>query len=159
MTRWRRLSLWSRNWAAVVALAPALAGCILNNVDEIQSDDGFAPSRGRAVLVFGLGALEEHGLTVILEEYDPQRAQVTGNGWHWNRAQASVVRGAPGQVRYFAFSVEPGYYAWSGFNNAELASADGLEAPLPSIAFRAPADRVTYVGDFYPRSEIRRYPG
>lgn len=42
-------------------------------------------------------------------------------------------------VQRFAFEVEPGYYAFSGFNAVKLAG--------PS-AFSAPAGQVVYLGDF-----------
>jgi hypothetical protein len=152
MGRWRGVfqGVWTS--VAVGGLAPTLAGCLLlNDVGDIQPDDRFSPGSGRAVLLMGLGSEGMAGgrsFRVVLDEYDAEQARVTGNCWRWDHAAASLVREAPEPVQYFAFSVEPGHYAWSGFNTESLVTSDGADMPLPSVAFRAPPGRVTYVGDF-----------
>jgi len=51
-----------------------------------------------------------------------------------------VADPANGGIQYFAFSVPPGHYVFSGFNAVTMSTVDNL--------FFVPEGRVTYLGDF-----------
>lgn len=100
-------------------------------------------AEGHSILVIGVG-LEARWdapmFSVQLDEYDLAEQKTAGNCWHDNRATATVPS-EPGAVRYVAFDVPAGHYAFSGFGGGR-----GLEGGAQ--AFAAPSGQVVYAGDF-----------
>jgi hypothetical protein len=129
-------------FALVVLLSGTQQGCLLNNVAELSPQETNAPSRGRAIAVYGVG-LEGHWrypkFAVTLDEYSAERQSITGGCWRYNHMKA-VVPSDSKRVEHFAFEVRPGHYIYSGFNIVGLKGGP--------MAFEVPADRVVYVGDF-----------
>lgn len=117
-----------------------IAGCTINSVKALPAGD--IADTGRAVIVYGVkveGSWRYDGFTVELAEYDIGMQNITGDCFHFNRADARMAT-APGAVKYFAFDVPPGHYVYSPFNGAPLAG--------DFLAFEAPAGQTVYLGDF-----------
>lgn len=133
-----------RSFVLVIHLL--LSGCVgLNNVSEIQPGETWAPSPDQAVLFFGVGLEVEwphKGFGLQLDEYDAEAGINRGNCLIYNRAYAILKPPTPGTVKYFAYSVEPGYYAPGGL------AFYPLEKTYQKQAFRADAGVITYIGDF-----------
>lgn len=117
-----------------------IAGCTINSVKPLPAGD--IADTGRAVIVYGVkveGAWRYDGFTVQLAEYGIGMQNITGDCFHFNRADASVAT-TPAALKYFAFDVPPGHYVYSPFNGAPLAG--------DFFAFEAPAGQTVYLGDF-----------
>lgn len=117
-----------------------MAGCTLNSVQHLPT--GSAVHGERAIVIYGLGVQgnrEYPRFGVILDEYNVHSQNITGDCWRYNRTEASIPS-TRGPIKYFAFDVAPGYYAYSAFNGSPL------ESDTP--AFLAPAGKITYIGDF-----------
>jgi hypothetical protein len=124
-----------------LATAAALAsGCTLNATAPLPT--GHAPAAGRAVIVYGVGVEGRWpypNYAVQLTEYSLERQAITGNCLRFNRVDATVPATMTG-IRYFAFDVAPGSYVYSPMNGAQFGGAP--------VAFRVPAGRAVYLGDF-----------
>lgn len=121
-------------------MALLAGGCTLGA--SVPLVNGGAPGAGRAVIVYGVGVEGRwpYGrYTVQLAEYSLERQAITGNCFRFNRTDATVPV-TPAGIRYFAFDAAPGSYVYSPMNGAQL---DGSP-----VAFRAPAGRAVYIGDF-----------
>ena len=115
-----------------------LTGCALNDVVK-PLPTGSAVTPGRAVIVYGVGVEGKwnySGFAVQLDEYSVENQTACPR----NRTSARVPS-VPGQVRYFAFEVPPGHYAYSANNGAPLLEDD-------RYAFAAPEGHIVYAGDF-----------
>ena len=123
-----------------VSMAAMLAGCTISSTVPLTA--GGVPDAGRAVIVYGVGVEGQWPYpqyTVELAEYSMERQAITGNCFRFNRTEATVPS-TPAGIRYFAFDVAPGSYVYSPMNGAQL-SGD-------AVAFRVPAGRTVYIGDF-----------
>jgi hypothetical protein len=124
-----------------LATAAALAsGCTLNATVPLAT--GGAPAADRAVIVYGVGVEGQWPYphyAVQLTEYSLERQAITGNCFRFNRVDATVSATMTG-IRYFAFDVAPGSYVYSPMNGAQFGGAP--------VAFRVPAGRAVYLGDF-----------
>lgn len=124
----------------LVACTWLINGCTINAVKTLPA--GGTPSGDRAVVVYGVkveGLWQYTKFAVQLAEYDLAKQNITGNCFHFNRTEA-VIASEPGEMKYFAFEVPPGYYVYSPFHFTRL-SGDFL-------AFEAPPGRSVYIGDF-----------
>lgn len=124
----------------VLVCALLLNGCTMNSVKPLPA--GEASHDGSAVVVYGVkveGLWKYSQFSVQLAEYDLAKQNITGNCFQFNRTEAFVASG-PGEMKYFAFEVPPGYYVYSPFHLARL-SGD-------FFAFEAPSGRIVYIGDF-----------
>lgn len=112
----------------------------MNSVKILPAGD--TPAGERAVVVYGVkveGLWKYAKFSVQLAEYDLARQKITGNCFQFNRTEA-VIASEPGEIKYFAFEVPPGYYVYSPFHLA------GLSGEF--LAFEAPEGRSVYIGDF-----------
>ena len=126
-------------WCAL-ALAATLAGCTISSTVPLAA--GGKPGADRAVIVYGVGVEGQWSYpryTVQLAEYSLERQNITGNCFRFNRVDATVSS-TPSGIHYVAFDVAPGSYVYSPMNGAQL-NGD-------TVAFRVPAGRAVYLGDF-----------
>jgi len=123
-----------------IALAATLAGCTVSSTVPLAA--GGKPGADRAVIVYGVGVdgpWAYPNFSVQLTEYSVEQQAITGNCFRFNRVDAIVPATAIG-IRYFAFDVAPGSYVYSPMN--------GAQPNGEPVAFRAPAERAVYLGDF-----------
>jgi hypothetical protein len=127
--------------SSALALAALLtSGCTMNSTVPLAT--GGAPHAGRAVIVYGVGVdgpWAYPNFSVQLTEYSIDKQAITGNCFRFNRVDAIVPATAIG-IRYFAFDVAPGSYVYSPMN--------GAQPKGEPVAFRVPAGRAVYLGDF-----------
>ena len=126
-------------WYAI-ALAATLAGCTVSSTVPLAA--GGKPGADRAVIVYGVGVEGKWPYpryAVQLAEYSLEQQNITGNCFRFNRVDAPVSSTSSG-IHYFAFDVAPGSYVYSPMNGAQF-NGD-------TVAFRAPAGRAVYLGDF-----------
>ncbi|MEO5932916.1 MAG: hypothetical protein ABIQ08_05110 [Duganella sp.] len=91
----------------MAAIFLLITGCTINSVKPLPPGD--VPDKSRAVIVYGVkveGSWQYDGFTVELAEYDIGMQNITGDCFHFNRADASVAT-APGEVKYFASTSLP----------------------------------------------------
>ena len=133
-----------------LALSAVLAACGLRNdvVPLVVPAAGSTVAatteplaEGQTFAFFGIGvegAWQAPQFSISLDEYDLARRKGTGDCAHY-RHMAARVPGTGRGVRRFGFRVEPGHYAYSGFNGVPIAGPN---------AFAVPAGKVSYLGDF-----------
>ncbi|HEV8693722.1 MAG TPA: hypothetical protein VGQ93_05975 [Lysobacter sp.] len=95
-----------------------------------------------AAIVYGVsveGAWAYPRFGIGLAQYNVSAKSIAGNCFLFNRTEFSVVA-TQRVVQYAVYSVPAGYYIYSPFNTAHLASS--------TEAFEAPAGAVVYAGDF-----------
>ena len=123
-----------------IALAATLAGCTVSSTVPLAA--GGKPGADRAVIVYGVGVEGKWPYpryAVQLAEYSLEQQNITGNCFRFNRVDAPVSSTSSG-IHYFAFDVAPGSYVYSPMNGAQF-NGD-------TVAFRVPAGRAVYLGDF-----------
>jgi hypothetical protein len=126
-------------WCAM-SMSVLLGGCVVNSTVPLAA--GGTPDADRAVIVYGVrvdGQWPYPRYTVQLAEYSLERQAITGDCFRFNRTEATVPS-APAGIRYFAFQTAPGSYVYSPMNGAQLHG--------DPVAFRVPAGRAVYIGDF-----------
>lgn len=130
-----------RSIAALIALCSVTGCMLLNDTLRLADDMVLAPTRDRAVVVFGIaveGAWNYPEFGVVIDEYNLEKKAITGNCWRYNRVHASVPKSSA-TVQLFAFDVAPGYYIFSAFNVVRFRGDN---------TFFVPEGKVVYLGEF-----------
>ena len=118
-----------------------LCGCLLlNDVVPYSDVRDLKPSKGRAIVVIGIGlegAWEYPKINLYFDEYDIKLQKGTGDCWRYNRIVASVPVDKD-KVQYVVYDVLPGFYEFKGETSLKE----------KHHAFLVPAEQVVYFGDF-----------
>lgn len=124
---------------------------VINNVSAINSDDWLSPDPERAVVVLALGWDAGHSATafsVNIAKYKLGKNHKFTNDCFFSHYDLLTAHSAPKpDKQYFAFSLIPGYYVYSGSNYRGAF----LRGPLKledEVVFKAEAGKTIYLGDF-----------
>ncbi len=150
-----------RNLVALLFLFMFLISCTPNDVKTITNIS--LPSQNRAIIVLGLGVegtlRQKQDISVMLHEYNLTKQSDTHICFiRYNHMWASVDN-KPDEFRYFAFDVNPGYFATADY------LSDSPKSYENGNAYEISAGKVNYLGDFIysdrdnlPSEDEKRYP-